>query len=54
MVKVPAVYDHLEVEVRTVPVPFASFQDTVVQIREERTAERHELYLRAVLGTIEG
>ena len=53
MVKVPAAYDHLEAEVHTGPVLFAAFLDMVFQIREERTAERRELYLRTVLDPID-
>ncbi len=53
MVKVPVAYDHLEVEVHTCPVLFASLLDIVLQIREQRAAERRELYLRTVLDTIE-
>ncbi len=47
MVDVPAAYDHLEAEVHTGPVLFAFFQ-----IREERTTERRELYIRTVLNNI--
>ncbi len=53
MVKVPAAYVHLESEVRTGPVPFASLLDMVFQIREHCTADRRELYLRTVLDTID-
>ncbi len=53
MVKVPAAYDHLEAEVHTGPVLLASLLDMVFQIREERTSERRELYLRTVLETID-
>ncbi len=53
MVNVPAAYDHLEAEVHTGPVLLASLLDIVFQIREERTVERRELYLRTALDTIE-
>ncbi len=53
MVKVPAAYDHLEAEVHTGPILFASLLDMVFQIREERTAEGRKLYLRTVLDTKE-
>ena len=53
MVKVPAAYDHLEAEVHTGPVLFASFVDMVFQIREGRTAESRETYLRTILDTID-
>ncbi len=53
MVKLPAAYDHLEAEVHTGQVLFASFLDMVFQIREERTSEHRELYLRSFLETID-
>ncbi len=53
MEKVPAAYHHLEAEVHTGPVLFASLLDMVFQIREERTAKRRELYLCTVLDTID-
>ncbi len=53
MVKVPASHGHLEAEVHTGPVLFASLLDMVFQIREERTAECRILYLRTILDTIE-
>ncbi len=53
MVKVPAAYEHLEAEVHTGPVLFASLLDMVFQIHEERTSEHRELYLRTVLETLD-
>ncbi len=53
MAKLPVVCDHLEVEVHTGPVLFASLLDMVFRIREERTAERRVLYLHTVLDTID-
>ncbi len=53
MVKVTAAYDHLEVEVHSGPVLFASLLDMAFQIREERTAECRKLYLRTALHNID-
>ena len=53
MVKLPALYDHLEAEVHTVPVLFASLLDMIFQICEKLEAERRELNLCTVLDTRE-
>ncbi len=53
MVKVPASYEHLESEIRTGPVLFASLLNMVFQIREEQSTECRELYLCTALGTID-
>ncbi len=52
MVKVPAAIDHLTAEVTTGPAIFASLLELALEIRDESTEERRELYLCTILDRI--
>ncbi len=53
MVQVSAAYERWEAEVHEGLVIFASLLDLVFQIRQERSVEHREMYLRTVLGTVD-